>query len=413
MTEYSLLIDRSISGWKNYQLDDICTNVHHNYIPSSSGSRLYLGLEHLAQGLPLLVGRGTESDVKSNKSVFKADDILFGKLRPYLKKCVIIEEDGICSTDILVLRANELINPRLLCYLFHTDQVIGYAKATTSGVQHPRTSWNALRNFRLSLPPIDEQNRIANILNIVMIMIQQEKQLVSTIRELQRSLMYKLYSEGIHGCNLQNSEIGLIPEGWKVGKLGDSYKIGQKKAGKHLSQPIPFIPMNLLPIGKNEIKQFEFHNKKTSGTYVENGDLLLAKITPSFENGKQGILNIPYDNGIATTEVIPINEINNKSSLLFIHYYLLIPEIRSILAGKMEGTTGRQRLSKAVLNELLIPLPYLEEQVEIGNILKVFDDECEILENKIRFHENLFHSMLHELITGQICVNNLELDTAQ
>ena len=80
---------------------------------------------------------------------------------------VLAAESGICSTDILVFRATEKCCPEYLCLLTHTDEFVEHAKATTSGVQHPRTSWAALRDFKLHVPPRADQRQIAAVLGIV------------------------------------------------------------------------------------------------------------------------------------------------------------------------------------------------------------------------------------------------------
>src|SRR3972149_2188667 len=167
MSDHSLLLESPPRGWTLAQFSDICDRVQDAVSPSPGGARLYLGLEHLASGQPSLVGRGTESDVKSGKTQFRNGDVLFGKLRPYLRKSVLVREEGICSTDILVFRANEKTIPSYLCYFTHADEFVSRAKATTAGVQHPRTSWAGLRDFKLHLPPLAEQRRIAGVLGLV------------------------------------------------------------------------------------------------------------------------------------------------------------------------------------------------------------------------------------------------------
>src|SRR5205823_6480525 len=117
-------------------------------------------------GRPSLAGCGKESDVTSGKTEFHRGDVLFGKLRPYLRKSVLAPEVGICSTDILVFRTNARSCPEYLCLLTHTDEFVEHAKATTSGVQHPRTSWAALRDFKVHIPPLPEQRKIAAVLGL-------------------------------------------------------------------------------------------------------------------------------------------------------------------------------------------------------------------------------------------------------
>ena len=117
------------------------------------------------------------------------------------------------------------------------------------------------------------------------------------------------------------------------------------------------------------------NDELSSGTYFEPGDILLAKITPSFENGKQcTIEGLPTPFGIATTEVIPIREVVDVSDRFYLFYYLLLPDVRTLLAGRMQGTTGRQRLGKETLVNLEIPLPPLPEQRAIAHILQTIQE---------------------------------------
>ena len=170
-----------------------------------------------------------------------------------------------------------------------------------------------------------------------------------------------------------------LPEHWKVIRLGRIATFTKKPRDLRYSEysEIPFVPMNLIPIAKLFSEEFIFktNDELSSGTYFEPGDILLPKITPSFENGKQCIIKeLPTPFGIATTEVIPIREVEGVSDRLYLFYYLLLPEVRASLAGKMQGTTGRQRLNIEALVNLKIPLPPLPEQRAIAHILQTIQE---------------------------------------
>lgn len=166
-----------------------------------------------------------------------------------------------------------------------------------------------------------------------------------------------------------------LPDGWKITRLGDACIFTKKPRGLSFStyETVPFVPMELIPIGRTFFDSFiaKAPEAVTSGTYFEPGDVLVSKITPSFENGKQGIIeHLPLPFGVATTEVIPLQEIAGISDRLFLFYYLLRSNVRSELAGKMEGSTGRQRLSASTLSNLDIALPPFSEQRAISRVLR-------------------------------------------
>src|SRR4051812_13982836 len=97
------------------ELSAICDHVSQATRPASDGDRMYVGLEHIEPGFPTLTSHGDERDVTSGKTVFRVNDVLFAKLRPYLRKSVVAPSAGICSTDILVLRAKNRCLPAYLC----------------------------------------------------------------------------------------------------------------------------------------------------------------------------------------------------------------------------------------------------------------------------------------------------------
>jgi type I restriction enzyme S subunit len=195
-----------------------------------------------------------------------------------------------------------------------------------------------------------------------------------------------------------------FPSDWKLCPIADSFEFTGKPRGLDLSKngdTIPFFPMDQIPLGRIHVSQFTPKPLADlgSGTYVENGDLMIAKITPSFENGKQAIVDIKTDFAYATTEVIPMRGRQGESDTLFLFFYLLHPEIRSDLAGKMEGSTGRQRLSKTVLGDRLIPLPPLPEQQKIAHILSAVQRAIEAQERIIQTTTELKKALMHKLFT--------------
>ncbi len=216
MSDSNLLIEPLPTDWENNQFGDVCDRVKDSYKPVEGGDTPYVGLEHLAQGLPAFVGRGTESDIKSSKTAFKVGDILFGKLRPYLRKGAQADFDGISSTDILVFRAEDRCESKFLKFLVHSDEFIDHAKSTTSGVQHPRTSWPSLKEFHLSLPPLPEQKKIAHILSTVQRAIEAQDRIIQATTELKKALMHKLFTEGLRNEPQKQTEIGPIPESWDL-----------------------------------------------------------------------------------------------------------------------------------------------------------------------------------------------------
>ncbi len=118
----------------------------------ADGNRIYVGLEHVPRRRMWLSESGLSSDVTSTKASFASGDVLFGKLRPYFHKVVSAPADGICSTDILVLRAKHPGQAGFLLAAAASDATVERCTAASEGTRMPRTSWKDLAAIEVPWP---------------------------------------------------------------------------------------------------------------------------------------------------------------------------------------------------------------------------------------------------------------------
>jgi type I restriction enzyme M protein len=200
------------------------------------------------------------------------------------------------------------------------------------------------------------------------------------------------------------------PEGWTHETIGNAFSVTQKPRERKLTQlaSIPFVPMDLVPQGSTFFENYESRSPSdiSSGTYFEAGDALIPKITPSFENGKQGIIkSLPDGFGIGTTEVIPLRGDGKRSDTLFLFFYLLRESVRTELAARMEGSTGRQRLSKSTLLAHEFNLPPIEEQKVIADTLIAIEEMRDVRRREAELYDELLRALIEELTTGRLRPN--------
>ena len=176
--------------WRVMRLGDVAALRKETMHPSENPNARYVGLEHLAPGEIQIKRFSSAKDARSTKAVFNKGDVLYGKLRPYLDKAALAEWPGICSTDILVLQPK--VPPLFLAYLMHASFVLNHAIATTTGVNHPRTSWKVLSQAIVPLPPLPEQREIARILQAVDRKIEAEENRKTALEALFKSLLHDL-----------------------------------------------------------------------------------------------------------------------------------------------------------------------------------------------------------------------------
>ncbi|GAB6126274.1 restriction endonuclease subunit S [Humidesulfovibrio idahonensis] len=152
--------------WEAHKFGEVATLRNDRIDPRRSGEQVFcIELEHIEQGSGRLLGCGITSGESSLKSVFYAGDVLFGKLRAYLRKYWLANQSGVCSTEIWVLVSNQcIVSPDFLFQLVKDDMFIE-AASTAYGTHMPRSDWNVVNNFEIALPELSEQTAIAAVLS--------------------------------------------------------------------------------------------------------------------------------------------------------------------------------------------------------------------------------------------------------
>lgn len=155
-------------GPKCVHVSDVAVSPREGVDPSSADPRaLYVGLEHLGRRHMWLTDGGHAAEVSSAKSRFEPDDILFGKLRPYFHKVVSAPRGGICSTDILVVRARDAQFSSVLLAALTSDAVVEKVVAASEGTRMPRTSWKDLSSVEIRWPEPASAGRLAERLDSI------------------------------------------------------------------------------------------------------------------------------------------------------------------------------------------------------------------------------------------------------
>ena len=127
---------------------------------------------------------------------FATGDVLFGKRRAYLKKVAIADFDGVCSGDILVIRAKaKKMLQGLLPYYISADAFIQHAVSTSAGSLSPRTKWKDLAELEVSIPDIKIQEKILEVLQQLDNTVNQLKQQKTTLKNLKQKLLNEILSE--------------------------------------------------------------------------------------------------------------------------------------------------------------------------------------------------------------------------
>jgi type I restriction enzyme S subunit len=406
-------------GWHNVSLGAVCEAPLELSTPASGDLRPYVALEHIAQGLPRLLAWSRAEMAGSTKASFKTGDLLFGKLRPNLRKAVRAPFDGICSTDILVLRARpSLISQEFLEHLAHWSEFVRYAMDSASGTRMPRTSWRALRAFEFPLAPLQEQRRIAAILSSIDAATESCRVATERLLEVRRAMLADLLRRGIPGRHKQFSDtsIGNLPASWQVMRYGDlaasqPYAIQSGPFGSALKHS-EFAASGVLVIGIDNVLDGRFSMGKEHRITTEKyqslkrfrarpQDLL---ITVMATVGRCCVVPLDIGDAIISKHVYRISLNSNLLDSYFaMNCFYGVPSLVDAVRGSTQGLT-RPGLNKSLLLPLRLPVPPLAEQREIVDILNNLDRSIDAERKHIDCLCELKAALLPALLTGEIRV---------
>ena len=261
--------------WPTGALDSIAILDRQSIHPSEAEAATpYLGLEHLDGdgGIDCIQTVGS-AGLKSNKFQFSDRHVLFGKLRPYLRKIVRPEFSGVCSTDIIPILPKEGVSRDYLFYFLRTPDTVNLATSRCSGANLPRLSPKQLASFKIPLPPFAEQKRIAGILDTADALRAKRREALAELDTLLQSTFLDMFGDPVTN-----------PMGWEVVTVGDEIGFltsGSRGWAKYYAKDgDTFIRIQNLKDGQLDLGDIAFVNAPESAearrTKVEPGDVLLS-----------------------------------------------------------------------------------------------------------------------------------------
>lgn len=192
--------------WVNKSFGECAELIKDIVQPRDTLGARYIGLEHISQGQLSLLGFGKSEDVISAKLKFRKGDILFGKLRPYFRKVILAPFDGVCSTDIWVVRAKPDIDQKFLFYWMASKEFVDTSSRAAEGTKMPRAQWEFVERIQQDVPNIIDQHAIAELLGVLDEKIELNHEMNATFESMARALFQQLFvdSKEFYGMGRKN-----------------------------------------------------------------------------------------------------------------------------------------------------------------------------------------------------------------
>ncbi|MBV2361714.1 restriction endonuclease subunit S [Thalassococcus sp. CAU 1522] len=147
------------SGWAIGPLSDFITPRGEKVSPSAFPELPFIGMDHVEAHTTRILGSVPASELKSNAARFFENDVLYGRLRPYLNKVAQPKFDGLASAEFIIFGGNELIYPAFLRHRLNARDFVAFAASLNAG-DRPRVNFEQIGDFEILVPPLNEQRRI-------------------------------------------------------------------------------------------------------------------------------------------------------------------------------------------------------------------------------------------------------------
>ncbi|MFD1752623.1 restriction endonuclease subunit S [Salipiger marinus] len=253
-------------SWVTAKLSQVATIERNSIAPDAiTSGTTYVGLEHISSGgaslSPVQVEAG---ELSSNKFAFDANTILFGKLRPYLAKVVAPSVSGVCSTDILPIRPHGNLDKKFLLHFLLSPKQVAYVANRATGANLPRLSPKELAAMEIPLPPLEEQRRIAGILNATDALRRRRREVLALLDTLPGAIFAEMFGD--------------VHETYTLKEAGTDFRYGTSSKSQDHGLPVLRIP-NVVggDVDLSEIKTVPLSAKEEARFALKDGDILLVR----------------------------------------------------------------------------------------------------------------------------------------
>lgn len=364
------------TGWIETTLGEVVDygkteKVEPNKIPANAW---ILELEDIEKDTSRLLKRLTlaQRESKSTKNAFKKDDVLYGKLRPYLNKVIIADQDGFCTTEIIPIKPNSVIYGQFLFYWLKTPEFLNYVNSVSYGLNMPRLGTKDGVVAPLVLAPLHEQKRIGEKLDSLLARVVSCESHLKRVPQILEHFRQSVLTKAISGELTEDWRGSETIENWSFERAEDvceKVQSGGTPREGFIGKPgVPFLKVYNIVEQKIDFHyrpQYitkQIHTGSMSKSQAKPGDILMNIVGPPL--GKVAIVpdDFPQWN---INQAITLFRPNERILSKWIYYFLCSGRSVAEIIHETRGSAGQINISLSQCRNFVFPIPPVKEQTEI------------------------------------------------
>lgn len=356
------------------------------------------------------------SRLPKNKDAFlKQGDIIVVRSGAYAGDSAIVTSEwaGSVAGYDLIVSVNVELEPTFVAFWLLSEEFHVYFKGHRDRSAQPHLNRQQVSNAELSVPPRDEQFQIARLLSAVQRAIKRQERLIAVTAELKKALMQKLFTEGTRGESLKQTEIGTVPKSWNESRLGSVVRFSSGGTpSREVNEywhggSIPWVKtseIDYCTITSTEERITQLGLNNSSAKLLPAGTLLMAMYGQGITRGRVAILGIDAASNQACAAFTPRSE--DEISTHFLYYFL---EFHYEDLRQRSHGANQANLSITLLKGFPVYYPRRDQQDAIVQALRALDNKLNVHGRYRIALASLFRTLLHQLMTAQVRVHDLDL----
>lgn len=411
-------IGRIPMDWEVKNLDEVTKINQESRNPSKISPKdkfLYIDIESITNESGIIKNvknvMGVDAPLRARRVVHN-NDVIMSTVRPYLKAFAIVTpkyDNEICSTGFAVLTAKKVIYPHYLLYCLFSDFVLDQCNRMMTGGQYPALNTSQVKKIKIPIPSLPEQKQISQIISTADQLINISEEILYKIQYFRKGLMQNLLTKGIGHNDFKDTYIGKIPTEWKLIPLKEIVEIqgGYPFKSKDYTEiGIPLVRIANVSFGRMIFEDLA----KVPDSYLEDfsdyalkkGDVIMALTRPitggGIKAGQIERVHLPalLNQRVGKLRILDEHVVSDK----FLFWTIFSPNfVNQMKMGLL--TMNQPNISTKQIGEFKIPLPNLQEQNKIAEILSKVDQKNLLEQRRRQKYQNIKNGLMKDLLTGR------------